>query len=70
MAINEADEHCSAILHVWYPGQMGGLAAARLLMGEAGAFGQTAGHVLPDNGGTAGIHRPQHEGQDIPLHGT
>ena len=35
MAINEADEHCSAILHVWYPGQMGGLAAARLLMGEA-----------------------------------
>ena len=35
MAINEADEHCSAILQVWYPGQMGGLAAARLLMGEA-----------------------------------
>ncbi len=35
MAINEADEHCSAILHVWYPGQMGGLAAARLLTGEA-----------------------------------
>ena len=35
MAISDADEHCSAILHVWYPGQMGGLAAARLLMGEA-----------------------------------
>ena len=35
MAINYAAEHCSAILHIWYPGQMGGLAAARLLTGEA-----------------------------------
>lgn len=35
MAVDFADRHCSAILQVWYPGQMGGLAAARLLTGDA-----------------------------------
>lgn len=30
-----AQEHCSAILQVWYPGQMGGKAAARLLFGDS-----------------------------------
>lgn len=35
MAISYAEAHCNAILQVWYPGQMGGVAAARLLFGES-----------------------------------
>lgn len=35
MAISYAEQHCSAVLQVWYPGQMGGKAAARLLFGDS-----------------------------------
>lgn len=33
--LSYAQEHCAAILQVWYPGQMGGAAAANLLFGKA-----------------------------------
>lgn len=29
-----AQEHCAAVLHVWYPGQMGGFAVADILLGN------------------------------------
>ena len=34
MAITQAEEKCAAILQVWYPGQMGGIAAANILFGH------------------------------------
>ncbi|MGB8453631.1 MAG: glycoside hydrolase family 3 C-terminal domain-containing protein [Anaerocolumna sp.] len=40
MAINYAEEHCAAILQVWYPGQMGGKAAANLLFGDSSPSGR------------------------------
>lgn len=40
MTISHAAEHCAAILHVWYPGQMGGKAAANLLFGKTSPSGK------------------------------
>ncbi|MDR3338102.1 MAG: glycoside hydrolase family 3 C-terminal domain-containing protein [Treponema sp.] len=35
-----ADEHCAAILNCWYPGALGGTAAARLLFGDVSPSGK------------------------------
>lgn len=35
MTIGYAQEHCRAVMQVWYPGQMGGIAAANLIFGDA-----------------------------------
>jgi beta-glucosidase len=35
-----AEEHCSGIVNLWYPGAQGGLAAAKLLFGEASPSGK------------------------------
>lgn len=35
MNISYAHEHCSAVLQVWYPGQMGAVAASNLVFGKA-----------------------------------
>ncbi|NCC08597.1 MAG: glycoside hydrolase family 3 protein [Clostridia bacterium] len=35
-----AEKHCEAILQMWYPGQMGGLAAAKLIFGEVSPSGR------------------------------
>ena len=40
MAINYADEHCSAIFQTWYPGAEGGKALAQLLFGEYSPSGK------------------------------
>ena len=40
MAIPYADEHCAAILDVWYPGNLGGTAAANILFGKASPCGK------------------------------
>ena len=34
LAVNYAQEHCDAVMQLWYPGQMGGQAAADLLFGK------------------------------------
>ncbi len=35
VSLNKADSSCQAIIQVWYPGQMGGLAIASVLFGES-----------------------------------
>jgi beta-glucosidase len=40
LAVNWADEHCSAILDVWYPGSHGGKAAADIIFGTCSPSGK------------------------------
>ena len=40
MSINFADEHCDAIIQTWYPGALGGVAAANILFGEVAPSGK------------------------------
>lgn len=40
MAIDYAQEHCSAIMQTWYPGALGGQAVAELLFGEYSPSGK------------------------------
>ena len=40
MSINFADEHCDAIIQTWYPGALGGVAAANILFGEVSPSGK------------------------------
>ncbi len=40
MSINYADEHCDAIIQTWYPGALGGVAAANILFGEVSPSGK------------------------------
>lgn len=40
MAIQYAQDHCAAILDVWYPGSRGGQAAAEILFGECSPSGK------------------------------
>lgn len=40
MELSYAKDHCRAILQVWYPGQMGGRAAARILFGQESPSGR------------------------------
>lgn len=40
LALGYAQEHCAAILQVWYPGQMGGVAVANLIFGHASPSGR------------------------------
>ncbi|GHU84883.1 glycosyl hydrolase [Spirochaetia bacterium] len=40
MDLQYAEEHCNGIVNLWYPGAQGGLAAARILFGEASPSGK------------------------------
>ena len=40
MSINFADEHCDAIIETWYPGALGGVAAANILFGDVAPSGK------------------------------
>lgn len=40
MSINYANEHCDAIIETWYPGALGGVAAANILFGEVSPSGK------------------------------
>ncbi len=40
MSINFADEHCDAIIQTWYPGALGGTAAANILFGKVAPSGK------------------------------
>ena len=40
MSINSADEKCGAIIQAWYPGALGGTAAANLIFGEVSPSGK------------------------------
>ena len=40
MSINFADEHCDAIIETWYPGALGGIAAANILFGDVAPSGK------------------------------